>query len=103
MSLQVVAMSTLAVVLEQPKPLSLRKLSLDEPRDEDEVVDVARSGNQVQQAKLCAVRKLVTDGRLSLHGLVTQPSDAGNTDAYDPTAVSDKRCLNMILERSNCP
>jgi len=55
-----------------------------------------------RDADLVAVRELIADGRLPLHGLVTHQRDfASAPDAYR-TAFEDPGCLKMVLDWRNC-
>lgn len=59
-----------------------------------------RVAAQWRDADLIAVRAQVETGRLSLSGLVTHDSPAGNAPAAYRTAFSDSACLKMVLDWS---
>jgi 3-hydroxyethyl bacteriochlorophyllide a dehydrogenase len=51
-----------------------------------------------QEPDLRAVKDLVESGRLSLDGLITHRSPAGDADAAYRTAFGDPNCLKMVLD-----
>ena len=57
-----------------------------------------RVAAQWREADLLAVKELVEAGRLSLDGLITHRSQAGNAASAYRTAFDDAACLKMILD-----
>jgi bacteriochlorophyllide a dehydrogenase len=57
-----------------------------------------RVAAQWQPADLEAVRRLISDGGLSLDGLITHRAEATQADAAYRTAFGDSSCLKMILD-----
>jgi 3-hydroxyethyl bacteriochlorophyllide a dehydrogenase len=51
-----------------------------------------------QPADIDAVRTLIEAGQLSLDGLITHRSEAGNAEAAYRTAFGDAACLKMVLD-----
>ena len=62
-----------------------------------------RIAAQWAPADLSAVAGLVGSGELSLAGLVTHRSAAGDADRAYRTAFDDADCLKMILDWRDCP
>jgi 3-hydroxyethyl bacteriochlorophyllide a dehydrogenase len=57
-----------------------------------------RVAAQWQPGDLETVRRLISDGSLSLDGLITHRTEAGQADAAYRTAFGDPACLKMILD-----
>jgi 3-hydroxyethyl bacteriochlorophyllide a dehydrogenase len=51
---------------------------------------------------LAATLELISDGRLSLDGLITHEAEAEGAAGAYRTAFSDAACLKMILDWRGC-
>lgn len=56
-----------------------------------------------KEADLLAVRRLVETGRMSLEGLLTHRTAAGDARQAYETAFGDRGCLKMVMDWSACP
>jgi len=62
-----------------------------------------RIAAEFQPSDLADVMALITDGRLSLDGLVTHRSPVGDAAKAYETAFADPACVKMILDWRTCP
>jgi 3-hydroxyethyl bacteriochlorophyllide a dehydrogenase len=62
-----------------------------------------RIAAEFQPADLAAVMTLITEGRLSLDGLITHRSPVGDAAHAYETAFADPACVKMILDWRTCP